>query len=269
MLSLDQLADSYDLIVVQGSWHNSNIILQQNVLLNDDIVKMYTARGDTDSQSITTGDNSLQNSASIDLYGNQSFNSLSPDLAQELKDLGNGKLDPGLAADLESNGSSTLHVLYVTGDFYDINFVSQTNIVGNQDTVVQALPNTGTTTAPTGDPTSSTQSVNSGHNQLANVAGIAVGGTASGLQVVGGQHYDDAILVQANLVTDTSKVTVGDTQTLVPEIVAFTGVHDVTPPADTPAADTDNNRPDRQSRPVSWRDDLTVEAGRKRARSHR
>ena len=233
LLSLDQLADSYDLVVVQGSLHNSNIIYQQNVLLNDDIVKMFTARADTDSQSINTGDNTLQNSASIDLYGNQSFSSLSSETMQELKDLANGKLDPGLAADLESNGSSTLHVLYVTGDFYDINFVSQTNIVGNQDTVVQALPNTGTTTAPTGEPTTSTQSVDSGHNQLANVAGIAVGGTASGFQAVGGQHYDDAILVQANLVTDTSKVTVGDTHTLANEVVAFTGVHDVDP---TPAS---------------------------------
>ena len=77
------------------------------------------------------------------------------------------------------------------------------------------------------------ESVDSGHNQLANVAGIAVGGTASGFQVAGGQHYDDAILVQANLVTDTSKVTVGDTHTLANEVVAFTGVHDMDP---TPAA---------------------------------
>ena len=45
LLSLDRACRYYDLIVVQGSWHNSNMILQQNVLLNDDIVKMYTARG--------------------------------------------------------------------------------------------------------------------------------------------------------------------------------------------------------------------------------
>ena len=240
-LQLSQLADSYDLIVVQGSWHSSNIIFQQNVLLNDDIVKMYTARGDTDSQSITTGDNTLHNSAYIDLYGNQNFNALSSDTMKALQELSTGKLDPALASSLDSNGDGTLHVLYVTGDFYDINFVSQTNIVSNIDTVVQALPNTGTTTAPTGDPTTSTQSVDSGHNQLSNVAGIAVGGTSSGFQMVGGQHYDDAILVQANLVTDTSKVTVGDTHTLANEVIAFTGVHDVQPaPApETVASHTD------------------------------
>ena len=243
-LQLNQLADSYDLIIVQGSWHTSNIILQQNFLLNDDIVKDFTARADTASQSITTGDNTLNNSAFIDLYGNQNYASLSADTLSALKDLSGGKLDAGLASTLESQGGGTLHVLYVTGDFYDINFVSQTNVVSNVDTVVQALPNTGTTTAPTGDPTTSTQSVDSGHNQLANVAGIAVVGTTSNVQLLGGQHYDDAILVQANLVTDTSKVTIGDTHTLAPEVIAFTGVHDLTPtPVDTPASTTTTTDP--------------------------
>lgn len=233
-LPLSELAQNYDLIIVHGSFHSSNFILQQNVLMNDDIVKMFTARGDTATQSITTGDNTLQNSASIDLYGNQTYQPLSADTLAAIGQLEQGKLDPTLAASL--HGGGTLHVLDITGDFYDINSITQTNLVSNVDTAVQYLPNTGTSTSPTGVATTSTETIVSGHNQLANLAGIAVVGTTSDFQFVGGQHYDDAILVQANLVTDSKVVTIGDTHTLASEVVAFTGLHDVLAPQHEPAA---------------------------------
>jgi hypothetical protein len=46
-LPLSELNQNYDLIVVNGSFHNANVILQQNVLYNDDIAKVFTARSDT------------------------------------------------------------------------------------------------------------------------------------------------------------------------------------------------------------------------------
>jgi hypothetical protein len=217
------------------------MIVQQNVLLNDDIVVMSTHRGDTATQSITTGDNTLQNSASIDLYGNQTYQPLSANMLAAVQQVEAGKLDPDLAASLHGNGTGTLHVLDITGDFYDVNYISQVNLVSNVDTAVQSLPNTGTTTAPDGVTTISTETINSGHNQLANLAGIAVVGTTSDFQFIGGQHYDDAILIQANLVSDRSSVTIGDTHTLASEVIAFTGLHDVQPQLqpETPAHHSD------------------------------
>ena len=230
-LSFSELAQHYDLIIVGGSYHNTNAIIQQNVFLNDDIVHMLSGRDDMTSQSVSTGNNALSNSAAIDHYGATTSQPFTPDLAAWLSEVENGSWNPESGAPLPSIGSSMMHVLYITGDFYDINALSQTNIVSNADTVAQFMPNAGSGVAPNGVPTSSTMVIDTGHNQLANFAGISVVGTTSGFQFVGGQHYDDAILVQANLVSDKAHVVIGDTHTLASELVAFTGVHDAAPPA--------------------------------------
>ena len=230
-LSFSELAQHYDLIIVGGSYHNTNAIIQQNVFLNDDIVRMLSGRGDMTSQSVSTGHNSLSNNASIDHYGATTSQPFTPDLAAWLSEVESGSWNPESGAPLSSIGSSMMHVLYITGDFYDINALSQTNIVSNADTVAQMMPQVGSGVAPNGVPTASTMLIDTGHNQLANFAGISVVGTTSGFQFVGGQHYDDAILVQANLVSDKAHVVIGDTHTLASELVAFTGLHDAAAPA--------------------------------------
>jgi hypothetical protein len=223
VMRLIELGSHYDLIVVEGDYHSANIILQRNILLNDDAVLAYTARGDGVSQSITTGGNTLENTAAIDRYGSDTFRPLSATLGNSLDDLQEGFLSPDLAAAFPASGL-TLRVLYVTGDFYDINVIEQTNVVSDVDTLVQHSPGSGAEAAPDGRPTHSVQAAHSGENHLANLAAITNVGTTSDAQFVGGAHYDDAILIQANFMSEASHVTVGDPGTLVPEIVAFTGL---------------------------------------------
>ena len=230
-LSFSELAQNYDLIIVGGSFHNTNAIIQQNVFLNDDVVRMGSGRGDGASQSVSTGDNHLSNSAAIDHYGATTTQPLTADLAAWLTHLESGSLGEDGGSFLPSVGSSLMHVLYITGDFFDINALSQTNIVSNVDTVAQFMPRVASELAPNGVSTSSIMAIDAGHNQLGNFAVISVVGTSSAFQFVGGQHYDDAILVQANLVSDKAHVVVGDTHTLASELIAFTGVHDVVPAA--------------------------------------
>ncbi|NEU13474.1 hypothetical protein G3T14_15230 [Methylobacterium sp. BTF04] len=223
-LPVSALNGRYDLIVVQGDHHTANLIFQTNVLLNDTVVDAYTARSDTASQSIVTGDNALSNAAAINHYGTKDFQEIGTTLGSAVDHLAQGHVDPALAALLPPAYGDTLNVLFITGDFYNINAISQTNIVSNVDTVIQYSPNPGTQLAATGAHTTSTQSVNSGDNQLSNLAAITTVGTTSTAQFVGGTHYDDAMLFQTNIVSDSSRVTIGDTQTLAHEVVAFTGL---------------------------------------------
>lgn len=224
---LSEIGARYDLIIVDGDYHSTNLIHQTNVLLNDDTVRVYTARQDNASQSISTGDNVLENKAVIDRYGSEQFRPLSASLGNALDQIQDGALPPELAAQFPSYGG-TLNILHVTGDFYDINILRQSNVVSDVDGIVQHAASAGTGT-PSGAQIASTESVESGGNHLVNLAGIASVGTTSDLQFVGGQHYDTAILLQANFVTQSSQITVGDTHNLVPEIVAFTGLAEHVP----------------------------------------
>ncbi|MFF8801616.1 MULTISPECIES: hypothetical protein [unclassified Methylobacterium] len=225
---LSEIGARYDLIVVDGNYHSTNLIHQTNVLLNDDAIRAYTARQDNVSQSISTGDNTLENKAAIDRYGSDGFRPLSATLGNALEGLHDGVLPPELAATFPSHGA-TLNILYVTGDFYDINVIQQTNVVSDVDGIVQHAASAGPGVTPSGEPTASTQNAESGGNHLVNLAGIANVGTTSDLQFVGGHHYDTAILLQANFVTQSTQITVGDTHNLVPEIVAFTGLTESVP----------------------------------------
>ncbi len=230
LFSLEELGSRYDLIVVRGDYHTLNMVHQTNVLLNEAIVKAYTGRADTIGQTIVTGDNVLENVASVDRYGGTAFKPLSAEQDAALSGLEANHLDPALAALLPQAETGTLHVLYVAGDFFNINAITQTNIVSNVDTVIQHLPDPGTTAGPTGEATQSTQTVTTGANHLANVAAITTVGTTTAAQFVSGAHYDDAILVQANYVSQSARVTIGDTQSLASEVAAFTGLHDIALP---------------------------------------
>jgi hypothetical protein len=222
-LPLSLLNGSYDLVIVQGSFYSANVVAQTNVLMNDDTVVMGTSAGDTASETITTGGNTLTNAASIDTYGQTTYQPLNASLSAAVTAAENGQVGPLLASMLPDNGSGTINVLYVTGDFYDINYIGQTNIMLNSDAVAQYLPSTGSTTAPTGAPISSTETVNAGGNTLFNLAQIATVGT-SNFQYVGGQAYSDAILVQANYVSEKGHTTIGETPSLGAELASYTGM---------------------------------------------
>ena len=221
----------YDLIIINGGYHGLNVIFQNNILLNDDRVVM-SADGADPSQSASSGDNSLLNEAAIANYGGQTFDGLpgNLDLIESLIASGMTSLDPELAGALIGHGGP-LRVLYITGDYYDINAVWQTNVTSDVNVMYQlqnqpladlmALHPDGTVT----------QSVTTGGNELHNDAAIIdVNPDAT---YVKGQIYTDSILVQANLLpTGADHAVNGDTHALVTELIAFVDDH----PQDTAGA---------------------------------
>lgn len=209
-----QLIDwtQYDLIIVRDDYYAVNVIVQISTLMDDDLV-MAKAGGDAgDGSSIATGDNAVSNQATIESIGAdwtetpQAFAALAAQLAA-------GE-DPGLGAWASISGSATgaLDVLIVKGDYYDINAIHQLNVVIDNDWVVQTGGHHGR--------------ISSGANHIVNDARIVdLGGMSK--QYVGGQVYEDAMLMQASLAYgDDAEATIvnGDTHTLASEFVAFAGL---------------------------------------------
>ena len=226
--NLSQILDGsihYDLIVVQGAYHGMNVIFQNNVLLNDDRV-VTTADGTDPSQSVSSGGNNLLNEGTIENYGGDTFSPLNADaktIDGLLKD-GVTSLDPSLGNAIAGNGG-TFHVLYITGNYYDVNAVWQTNVTSDVNVLyqLQNQPSAGAAayfadhTAGSG---TATQSVSIGNNSLANDAAIIDVNPDN--TYVNGHAYSDSILVQANLLPAHQDNAVNaDTHALVPELIAF------------------------------------------------
>jgi hypothetical protein len=225
----------YDLIIIKGSYHGLNVIFQNNILLDNDKIKM-AADGSDPSQSANSGDNNLLNDATIANYGGDTFDELPPNLKliEGLLAAGMTSLDPALAGALIGDGGP-LRVLYITGDYYDINAAWQTNITSDVDVMYQ-LQNQPVADLLAHDPNGAvTQSVTTGGNQLVNDAAIVdVNPDAT---YVGGHVYSDSILVQADLVPAASDSAVkADSNALVTELVAFVDDHPQDTTTPPPAA---------------------------------
>jgi hypothetical protein len=210
----------YDLIVVQGAYHGMNVIFQNNLLLNNDQIKM-AADGTEPSQSVNSGENNLLNEGTIENYGGDHFSLLSAD-AKTIDDLlagGATSLDPSLGNAIAGNGG-TFHVLYITGDYYDVNAIWQTNVTSDVNVIYQ-LQNQPSAGAMSYHPDGTvTQSVSTGSDRLANDAAIIDVNPDN--TYVNGQVYTDSILVQANLLPVGQDHAVNaDTHALVPELIAF------------------------------------------------
>jgi len=213
----------YDLIIIKGGYHGLNVIFQNNILLDNDKIVM-SADGADPSQSASSGDNSLANEAEIANYGGDTFDELPGNLAliEGLLAAGMTSLDPELAGALIGHGGP-LKVLYITGDYYDINAVWQTNITSDVDVMYQ-LQNQPLADLMALDPDGAvTQSATTGGNRLQNDAAIVdVNPDAT---YVKGQIYTDSILVQANLVPTEDHAVNADTNALVTELIAFVDDH--------------------------------------------
>lgn len=214
----------YDLIVIGGDYHGANWIFQHNIILDSDILKIG-ATGDAapvTGQSAVTGENELLNNARIISYGDDNF----AEPTEGMKDVasvlaaGENTLDVDYGWFVPGSGSGVLNVLFVTGDYYDINAIWQINVISDVDTAIQFLAGTPPPDI-AGDGTL-TQSVSSGANVASNEAVIVDAGAT--FSFVEGDVYQDTILIQGNLTgEDNDKVMIGDPSALIPEIVAFTG----------------------------------------------
>lgn len=128
-------------------------------------------------------------------------------------------LDPSYGKFVDGSGG-VFNVLYVKGDYYDLNAIWQTNVTSDVNVIAQLIgaPSAAAQTLhPDGN---EIQSVTSGKDSLSNDAAIVdVGATNT---FVNGQVYGDTILVQANLLPeDKGHVLNHDAQALVPELIAF------------------------------------------------
>ena len=210
----------YDLIVVQGAYHGMNVIFQNNMLLNNDQIKM-AADGADPSQSVSAGQNNLLNEGTIENYGGTSFSPLTAD-AKTIDGLLSGgatSLDPNLGNAIAGNGG-TFHVLYITGNYYDINAIWQNNVTDDVNVIYQ-LQNQPSAGAMSYHPDGTvTQSVSTGNDRLANDAAII--DVNPDHAYVNGHTYTDSILVQANLLpTHQDNAVNADIHALVPELIAF------------------------------------------------
>jgi hypothetical protein len=203
--------NAYDVIIIAGDYHQADWIFQYNIMIDSD--KIFAAgEGSAQSATLTSGANTLTNDASIKTYGPGSFNPMN-DAQHSLMDaLANGQTILVGDADWQLSGSATgtLRVLYVSGDYYDVNVITQINMIADLDQAVQILPNS---TAPQGAVT--------GGNLALNEAQIIDPGTLSESQFLGGSAYEESILIQVNIVTDDDEIMINDPLALVPEVVAF------------------------------------------------
>lgn len=232
-LRLVDLAKHYDVIIIHGDYHGANIILQTNLLLDDDRITQTADGADPSgtgmTRSVTSGDNVLQNEATIRHFGHAEFQRATSDVQAMMDQIRNHaeSLDPNLPWRALA-GSGDINVLFVEGDYFDINLISQVNALSDKDTLSQR---TGSSSDVASGAVS--QDASTGANLLKNAAGIVDVGTVTGAQYIVGSHYHDTILVQANLVSDEHGVIYGDTRSLVPEAAAFVVADDAPDPHPT------------------------------------
>ncbi|HEV7346538.1 MAG TPA: hypothetical protein VGN60_12990 [Devosia sp.] len=202
----------YDLILVGGNLYDVNIIVQNNILYDNDTVELLGNSGTAGDGLLSTSGNLLWNQASIHNVGPTEFGDTLPAHYSETMarlDAGNYAMPAGFGQDELFEGQSMLKVLYVSGNIYDMRYVSQTNVLGDADYVAIQK-------AALLDGQAATEwDVSTGSNALVNVASIkdydGMGDTAH----VGGHVYSDSILIQADILA------ADDDDALVSEVVAF------------------------------------------------
>lgn len=204
----------YDVIVISGDYHRADWIYQYNIMLDPDYATLYATGGAEDETTVTTGFNSLTNTATIETYDATGFKPMLAahrDLMDQL-DAQATILTANADWNLYGNSSGTLKILYVAGDYYDANVITQVNFLVDGDQSIQASAKEGTE-----------QGVAAGGNSALNEAYIVDPGLMSTSNYLDGDTYEEAVLIQVNIVTDSDTVTIHDTSTLVPELVAFAG----------------------------------------------
>ena len=208
-LSLKQIGAQFDIIIADGHLINLNAILQTNVLLDSD--RIIT---DGPAGAISAGDNLLLNDATIMTSGQSHLSRATPDDHAMLQSAAAGEvvLPPSVLNDPRFEGLDLLRVLHIKGDLVSVNVVRQTNVMGDADQIDLRF----------GDvlDTGGEVRVVSGSNLLVNTASIAEFGVDSTVHVAG-QHYSDALLHQAELVSTDAPLMPGQANALASEAVLF------------------------------------------------
>ncbi|WP_298261741.1 type I secretion protein ATPase [uncultured Litoreibacter sp.] len=211
LTDLSELGFGYDLIMVGGDMISLNWVSQINVLIDNDAVTMSGAI----SASLSGGDNLLFNNAEITSTGVDTYTDMQDNFAAASDQFADGAqtINTSVAHDSVFEGIEILRVLYIEGDLTTINWVEQTNILGDSDQVHLAMENLEGSTG-------LSATVTTGSNATLNLATINEFGVDSVVSVQG-EVYDDALLYQAELIdTDADPLGV-DMPALANEAVAF------------------------------------------------
>lgn len=214
-LSLNEIGNYYDLIIIGGNVYDASIIHQINLLLDNDVIGAVSGFQTTGEGSVSTGDNLLWNQASIVNVGNATAEALPDGYSTAGGNLagGNKELPDAILQDAAFAGIGVLRVLYISGDIYNLNYIKQTTVVGDSDQVALAMNNL--VANPDAEWT-----ITTGGNQLVNDATIVDVDGMSKIYV-GGDSYSDEILIQANLVSSDPDLGAQNPDILVTEAVVF------------------------------------------------
>lgn len=213
-ISIYEIAYAYDIIIIGGSWYDANIIEQMNVLMDNDLVGTVEGFHTSGEGSVSASGNLLWNQALIYNVGGDI--SEMPAHYQQLADnlaAGNNTIPAGALSDPALAGNETLRVLYVEGDLINLNYIKQTNIIGDNDQIALAM-NEFQLRA------DADWTIVTGSNALLNNAAI-VDLDSLGPTYVGGEQYSQAMLVQAELISDNPEFWARDPDALVNEAVVF------------------------------------------------
>ncbi|WP_312798587.1 type I secretion protein [Tianweitania sp.] len=223
---LQQIGHFFDLIIVGGSIYDANIIHQMNVLLDSDLVGGVDGFQTNSQFQLSTQGNLLWNQATIHNMHGAGVEALPNAYGQAAANFaaGNESLPAGVMNDPMFAGMAGLRVLYVTGDFLNLNYIKQTNILGDSDQIALAMDQVKADA-------NAHWTVSTGNNQVINLAGIT-DVDYSGKIYAGGHTYSDAMLVQAELVSSKPSFGLADPDHLVNEAVAFLQDNAVTSPSD-------------------------------------
>ncbi|RWI91122.1 type I secretion protein [Mesorhizobium sp.] len=215
-VSLNELGHYYDLIIIGGNIYDANIIQQMNFLIDNDLIGAVDGFQTSGEGSYSTAGNLLWNDATIINVGGQNhYEALPTSYLQAAQDFAAGKdAGPGdILNDPAFAGIGALRVLYISGDLLNVQYVSQTNVLGDSDQVALAMNQF--VAHPEAEWT-----VTTGGNQVANFAGIIdVDGTDK--TYVGGEHYSQEILIQADIISSDPELGGQNPDALVNEAIAF------------------------------------------------
>jgi hypothetical protein len=164
---------------------------------------------------VSTADNLLYNEAIISTIGADTDTEITETFQNAIADLTSGSetLAGDIAPNAHFDGIELLRVLYIDGDFTTVNYISQTNILGDSDQVHLLRD----------DFAAQLQAeieVTTGSNILANVAEIRDTGVDSTVMAQG-TTYSDALIYQANLIDDDTAPLGARISDLTNEAVAF------------------------------------------------
>lgn len=215
-VSIFEMASAYDLIIIGGAWYDANIIHQLNVLFDNDFAAAISGFQTTGEGSLSTSANLLWNQAYIaNVGGANSYDALPLHYLEAARNLaaGNTDLPAGVLQDPLFEGIGVLRVLYISGDLLNVQYIKQTNLLGDSDQIALAM-------AEIIQHPDAEWTITTGENALMNNAAI-VDLDSVGKTYVGGQQYSQEVLIQAELISSKPDLYGENPDALANEAVAF------------------------------------------------